>query len=147
MKNLPKKIYLQVDPEKEYPEDFNDLSEVTWCIDRICDTDIEYVLKKNDHKKGEPELTKILRIVCEVNEVEIVAVKGRRRFKNLITAKREYGYLARKLTKKSLAEIGKKINRDHANVLYHNRIIKGWLEIKGYYLHKKFEMIEERLKI
>ena len=50
MKNLPKRIFLQVDPEKEYPEDFNDLSEITWCIDRICDTDIEYVLKKTTIK-------------------------------------------------------------------------------------------------
>ncbi len=50
MKNLPEKIYLQVDPEKEYPEDFNELSEVTWCIDRICDTDIEYALKKTTIK-------------------------------------------------------------------------------------------------
>ena len=47
MKNIPKKIYLQVDSEDEKPEDFNDLREVTWCEDRINKTDIEYVRKSN----------------------------------------------------------------------------------------------------
>jgi len=44
MKNTPKKIYLQVE---DVPDDFNDLSEVTWCQDRINKNDIEYVLKSN----------------------------------------------------------------------------------------------------
>ena len=95
--------------------------------------------------KGESELARILRIVCEVNEVEIAAVKGKRRLQELVTAKREYGYLARKLTKHSLAEIGKEINRDHANVLYHNRKVTNWIGIKGYYLREKLEMIEAKL--
>ena len=56
MKNIPKKIYLQVDSEDEKPEDFNDLREVTWCEDRINKTDIEYVRKKNVKKSD--QLTK-----------------------------------------------------------------------------------------
>lgn len=47
MKNIPKKIYLQVDPENVKPEDFNELHEVTWSVDRINKNDIEYVLKPN----------------------------------------------------------------------------------------------------
>ena len=43
MKNIPKRIYLQIDPENEKPEDFNELSEVTWCQDRIFETDICYI--------------------------------------------------------------------------------------------------------
>jgi hypothetical protein len=43
MKNLPEKVYLQVDPENEEPEDFDILSEVTWCTDRINITDEEYI--------------------------------------------------------------------------------------------------------
>jgi hypothetical protein len=48
MKNLPKKIYLQVDPENECDEntDFNSLAGVSWCEERINDSDIEYVLKE-----------------------------------------------------------------------------------------------------
>ena len=46
IRNLPKKIYLQIDPENEKPEDFKELREVTWCEDRINDSDIEYVIKK-----------------------------------------------------------------------------------------------------
>ena len=95
--------------------------------------------------KDESELARILRVVCEVNEVEIAAVKGKRRLQELVTAKREYGYLARKLTKHSLAEIGAEINRDHANVLHHNRKVANWIEIKGYYLREKLEMIEAKL--
>jgi len=45
MKNIPKKIYLQVDSENERPEDFKDLREVTWSEDRINKSDIEYVRK------------------------------------------------------------------------------------------------------
>ena len=44
MKNIPKKIYLQVDPDDEKPEDFNELFCVTWCTERINDSDIEYEL-------------------------------------------------------------------------------------------------------
>lgn len=46
MKNLPQKIYLQVDLDGESTEgvDFNELGGITWCMDRIHDTDIEYVL-------------------------------------------------------------------------------------------------------
>ena len=42
MKNIPKRIYLQIDPENEKPEDFKELGEVTWCEDRINKSDIEY---------------------------------------------------------------------------------------------------------
>ena len=46
MKNIPKRIYLQIDPENEKPEDFVELDEVTWCEDRINKNDIEYKLIK-----------------------------------------------------------------------------------------------------
>lgn len=40
MKDMPDRIYLQVDPEGEgYPGSEG----VTWCADRINETDIEYV--------------------------------------------------------------------------------------------------------
>ena len=45
MKNIPEKIYLQVDSSSELPDDFNDLAGVTWCAERIHETDIEYLLK------------------------------------------------------------------------------------------------------
>lgn len=44
MKNLPKRIYLQVDPDNENPEDFNELSGVTWCAERVNKSDIKFVL-------------------------------------------------------------------------------------------------------
>lgn len=44
MKNVPKKIYLQISEENEEIEDFNELSieHVTWCVDRIFENDIEF---------------------------------------------------------------------------------------------------------
>jgi len=48
MRNIPKKIYLQVDGYNEKPEDFDELREVTWCENRINKSDIEYVRKKNE---------------------------------------------------------------------------------------------------
>lgn len=50
MKNLPEKIYLQVDADGELPDDFNDLAGVTWCAERIHETDIEYVMKPKTAK-------------------------------------------------------------------------------------------------
>lgn len=44
MKNIPKKIYLQVDPDNENPENFEELIGITWCDERINDNDIEYIL-------------------------------------------------------------------------------------------------------
>jgi len=41
MKNIPQRIYLQVEGAED---DFNELAEVTWCADRINASDIEYVL-------------------------------------------------------------------------------------------------------
>ena len=45
----PKKIYLQVDPDRESACDWID--GVTWCEDKINDNDIEYV-KADLHLKG-----------------------------------------------------------------------------------------------
>ena len=52
MKNVPKTIYLQVDADGETPEDFKGL-EVTWCVDRIHENDIEYTL--TEHAQQETE--------------------------------------------------------------------------------------------
>jgi hypothetical protein len=54
MQNIPKTIYLQIG--KECPdEDFKDLSEVSWCAEKIFENDIEYVLKENE-EESEKEL-------------------------------------------------------------------------------------------
>ena len=46
MTGLPKRIYLQWDPEGERPEDVDlvELDDVTWCQDKINDNDAEYIL-------------------------------------------------------------------------------------------------------
>ena len=93
------------------------------------------------------ELSAILAAVCEINEVNIFNVKGKRRFRSLVTARREYCYLACKLTKKFLSEIGAEINRDHTTVLYHKNIVLNWFKIKGYKMEEKFNEIINLLKL
>ena len=103
----------------------------------------------------EEKLPKILRIICEINDVNIEDVKGKSRNDELITARREYCYLACKLTqlsennpyKNTTAKIGAKVNIDHATVLHHKRKVEGWLNVKGYRLNEKLELIEKQLKI
>ena len=41
MKNIPEKIYLQLG--EDIGEDFKEHHEVSWCVDKIYDTDLEYV--------------------------------------------------------------------------------------------------------
>lgn len=48
MKNVPDRIFINLgDYDEEYTEedDFNELGEVTWCMDKIFPNDIEYVRK------------------------------------------------------------------------------------------------------
>lgn len=61
MKNIPKKIFLQVHGDTiDDNIDFNELIGVTWCKDRINDDDLEYVYKpKKRVKKHDDEKCKI----------------------------------------------------------------------------------------
>lgn len=58
MKNIPKKIFLQVDDLGGDIEEFDGLYEVTWSADRIYDTDIEYIIKPSKAKKSVARLAK-----------------------------------------------------------------------------------------
>lgn len=52
IKNLPKKIYLQIgDIDANNGVDFDELTGVTWCADKINDNDIEYQLVEKIIKK------------------------------------------------------------------------------------------------
>ena len=44
MKNIPKRVYLQIGEDCPKDADFNELS-VTWCVDRINKNDIVYIRK------------------------------------------------------------------------------------------------------
>lgn len=58
MKNIPNRIYLQVDPENEKPESFNELSEITWCKDKINNNDIPYYRHNNSNSgRVEPQVS------------------------------------------------------------------------------------------
>ncbi len=42
-KNLPERVYLQCNPNNVPGTDFNDMTEITWCVDKINESDVEYV--------------------------------------------------------------------------------------------------------
>lgn len=60
MKNIPNTIFLNLGEDLEDFEDFNELGEVTWCVDKIGDGDIEYQRKPIWHylKKNPNDLPK-----------------------------------------------------------------------------------------
>lgn len=62
MKNKPEKIFLQIGCDPEDVEDFKDLSEVTWCKDKIHDSDLPYFSEEAILKAGEEG---------EINKVEV----------------------------------------------------------------------------
>jgi len=67
MKNIPEKIYLQtgLNEDEIKDSDFNDLTKseiVSWCEDRIFDTDIEYTLSSKTSKKLSNDLSAVVRV-------------------------------------------------------------------------------------
>lgn len=51
IKNIPKNIYLQVDADGDISEvDFKELGGITWCADRINQTDLKYQLNLTDNR-------------------------------------------------------------------------------------------------
>lgn len=74
MKNVPDKIYLNIGEDQDllgYDVDFTkDLAEVTWCEDRIHESDIEYVKaapsEQEDKARGENAPTGVAKVVEEM---------------------------------------------------------------------------------
>jgi len=52
MKNIPKKIYLQIGDDCPDAVDFNQLIGVSWCSDRINENDIEFCLVTRKRKQN-----------------------------------------------------------------------------------------------
>ena len=55
MKNIPKRIYLQIGDLTDKDDkniDFNELSDVCWCSEKIFRTDIEYIRKSDAARKS-----------------------------------------------------------------------------------------------
>lgn len=58
MKNIPKKIFLQVGDLEDDNVEFSELSDVTWSADRVFKNDIEYILKPAKAKKSVVKMSK-----------------------------------------------------------------------------------------
>ena len=51
IKNIPKNIYLQVDSDGDNSEiEFKELAGVSWCAERIYDTDLKFQLNQTDNR-------------------------------------------------------------------------------------------------
>jgi len=84
------------------------------------------VLKKliNHNKHEEISIEEIIKSVASQLNVKISDIKAHNKNKNLVAARQIAMYLARKLTKLSFPDIGKKIgDRDHSTVIYANNKI------------------------
>lgn len=58
MKNIPKRIFLNVGDLEDSNIDFAELRDVTWSAERIYETDIEYIIKPAKAKKSVREMAK-----------------------------------------------------------------------------------------
>lgn len=98
MKNIPKKLYLQIG-EDTTSKDFNDLDHeyVTWCSDRTDKTDIEYELvkKKSTPPKSNVSAEEIIDKYFKYNEFDK---------KRVIEAMEEYRTQPAKFTPERTAE-------------------------------------------
>ena len=54
MKNIPEKIYLQIGFEPDGCDDFTKLHDVSWCVDKVFPSDIEYTLKASAYTPATP---------------------------------------------------------------------------------------------
>lgn len=71
MKHIPNKIFLNIGCEPEKGDDFNDLREVTWCVDKVNDNDIEYQRKPiwHDLRKNPNDLPNTMRgVLIEIKD-------------------------------------------------------------------------------
>lgn len=51
IKNIPNNIYLQVDSDGDNAEmEFKDLVGISWCAERIHDTDLKFQLNETDNR-------------------------------------------------------------------------------------------------
>ena len=51
IKNIPKNIYLQVEADGDNSEiEFKELAGVSWCAERINDTDLKFQLNQTDNR-------------------------------------------------------------------------------------------------
>ena len=84
MKGIPKRIFLQIGEDISPKDniDFKELGEVTWCLDKINKTDIEYILKtkkkKNMKKLAVILLLPLFLISCSTKKL---AIKNNHSFK------------------------------------------------------------------
>lgn len=61
MKNIPKRIYLQIGDLTDKDDkniDFNELSDVCWCSEKIFSTDIEFIRKPDAARKSVENIAK-----------------------------------------------------------------------------------------
>ena len=77
MKHIPNKIHLNIGCDPKDVEDFNDLSEVTWCADKINDNDIEYQRKPiwHDLRKNPNDLPDNDRLVLIITDGHLITSK------------------------------------------------------------------------
>ena len=95
MKNIPNQIYLQVGDKCPDDADFNGLSEVTWCKDKINVNDIAYIrrdrfglttniVRREEREKAIKALDIAIMAVLEMDTHNVTMDELRGQFKKLL---------------------------------------------------------------
>lgn len=71
MKNVPAKIYLQIDADGETPENFKELEGITWCSEKINQNDIEYIQADLSIKSNIDIKKEILDVALRTNNIQL----------------------------------------------------------------------------
>lgn len=90
-------------------------------------------IKKNYIKVSKADYTnealeEMLRIICIYTGQKVAHVKKRLRYRELVTTRQIFYYLARKRTKATFSQLGKVFNTDHSNVIDNIQRISGLME-------------------
>jgi chromosomal replication initiation ATPase DnaA len=94
--------------------------EITACNGQVVVvTDDQLIAARNAFENAQMSINRIQRVVCNRFAVTQADLISCRRTKNLVIPRQVAMYLAKKLTLKSLPEIGRRFgDRDHTTVLY-----------------------------
>jgi chromosomal replication initiator protein len=90
----------------------------------------------------------IIQVVCEETGVNIVAIRGKTRMRNVVLARHLIFYYAKRCTGLSLQQIGFTLGgKDHTTVIHANRSIKDLIETEDIAVCGAIAKINMRLEL
>lgn len=98
-----------------------------------------------ERRNPAPEWTldRIVKTVAKYFAVSVVEMRGKKRLKTLVLARKYVAFLARKLTKATLQEIGDQFSsRDHSTIVYSVREVEELIQVDEQAKHDMHEIVK-----